>query len=79
MTEFKKGDKIRMKCNCSGSYKGQIYTLAEIAGEVLVANYEAEGKAPDGCSCENNWEPVVEESEGYCECKRCLKCKKLIK
>jgi len=48
MTQFKVGDKIKVKEKCSGCYPGQIYTIDN--------NYSAlDEDGNGGCSCQHNW------------------------
>jgi len=84
MAEFKKGDKIRMKVNCSGSKEGREYILVEDDGN-LIANCMSDGKIPDGCSCEHNWELINDNNKnkmatgGYIEKAEALNAENLEK
>ncbi len=60
MEEFKEGDLVRIKSNCSGLKKGEIYPLhsggAQGEEQMLYAwNNDVE---KCGCSCETNWEKI---------------------
>ena len=61
---FKAGDKIRQKEDCSGAIKGEIYELTwgdkyGICKNQLYAWKGGElGSGGRGCSCQENWELV---------------------
>ena len=62
--EFKEGDKVKVKRRCTGTIKGEIYTLTY--GNKLGGNKQQlwawkDGKIEEnttGCFCQENWELV---------------------
>jgi hypothetical protein len=55
MIKFEVGDKVKMRCNCSGCLKGKIYTLMRLPNGSLKCDT---GNMETGCSCGNKWELV---------------------
>lgn len=55
--EFRKGDKVKMKSDCSGALEGKIYTLVQPKGSHI---YTTDAKRVKMlCSCKENWELVT--------------------
>lgn len=55
MSRFKVGDRVKMRCDCSGCLKGKIYTLIRSQNCILKCNT---GNKETGCSCVSKWEFV---------------------
>ena len=63
MNKFKEGDSVRVKNDCSGTIKGEIYILGYGYSdgehpEKLVARKGVLKKNGSGCGCKDNWELI---------------------
>lgn len=58
--EFKIGDQVRVKENCSQCEPGNIYVLtnSDDDGTLYACNEDLKKKLASGCSCRGNWELV---------------------
>jgi hypothetical protein len=54
MPEFKVGDTVKIKYNCSGCLGGHLYKLVEYSAMLWADS----GMPANGCSCQDNWELV---------------------
>ncbi len=54
--KFKVGDKVIIKNHCSGTCKGEIYTLYYARRELWAGDKGREGGR---CHCHDNWEPCL--------------------
>jgi hypothetical protein len=60
MTQFKEGDRVRLKRSCSGGIEGEIYTLGYLLGlsslyALIDSGRREVGTSGKGCLCESNW------------------------
>lgn len=64
MTEFKVGDKIRMKQTCSDCYAGEVY---ELGSEGIIGNLGPKGKSYPiiYCSHREYWELVENNNKSF--------------
>lgn len=54
--DFKIGDKVKIKQNCSGCRSGEIGVLKDKHGDGDLFAMTKNCEGTDGCSCESNWE-----------------------
>lgn len=56
---FEIGDRIEIISDCSGTLKGDIYTLQKTQYGKLIATNDT--NSGSGCTCINNWEKLDSE------------------
>lgn len=73
MSKFKKGDRVRVKRECTGCVPGEVYILHDEwanggplhSGDLVAWNEDTRKERRGGCSCENNWELITDEQPKF--------------